>query len=499
MAGGAPSEGVLWSLVRALHQMSCLADLNSRRLVLALLSEEFDHPLPVTEYAQTTMHLLALVDACRRRPDGLVKLLATLSQIEPGTMALASVRQIILDMTTLETWSDEERSQLFSLFSGVNVAGTADIYHHVAGPGCPAVSPGVTITQAFLILETLNCGPDGLPKSLMFIEHLATRTRPDLAAKMRLWVEEKTDRMNLTAELRTFRAQMELHRSALQPKRRTEAYLVFLLQPEGPTGDRFRLSHWRQLDVSEGWFPEPGDDFVGSYHEIRHRVAVLAEKVESDWAHHGPEIHIDFVLSRELLHLDVDQWPWEADTRTPLPLGCHFPVAVRSLERMKLRKWHRAWYARWSELVDQAGDGGPIAVESGFWNCRGEPPSLRELTSRFESLPRLIAFVLGDPPRPLVGDSDDDEITVGLRAGFPIMIWHRDNCRSEEFFRTVNEILHAKDASHLLERLRLVRLEAFGRGPSADHVGNRLVMVWDDPERLVVPGSASAPEVVVSA
>lgn len=498
MAGGAPSGGVLWSLVRALHQVSCLSDLNSRRLVLDLLSAEFDHPLPVTEYPQTTMHLLSMVDACRRRPDGLLKLLGVLNQIEPGTTALTSVRQIILDMTTLETWSEEERNQLFSLLSGVSIPGAADIYRHVAGVGSPAVSPGLSPTHAFRILETLNCGPDGLPRSLMFIEHLATRTPPDLAAKMRLWVEEQTDRMNLTAELHAFRAQMVLDRPTLSAKQRNEAYLVFLLQPEGPAGDRFRLSHWRQLDVSEGWYPVPGEDFVGGYDEIRHRVAVLAEKVESDWAHQGAEIRIDFVLSRELLHLDVDQWPWEADTRTPVPLGCHFPVAVRSLERMKLRKWHRAWYARWSELVQQAGNGGPIAVDSGFWNCRGDTPTIRELTSRFESTPRLIAFVLGDPPRPLAGDGDD-EVAVGLRAGFPIMIWHRDDCRSEEFFQTVTEILHAHDANHLLERLRLVRLEAFGRGPSADHVGNRLVMVWDDPERLVVPGSAAAPEVVASA
>jgi hypothetical protein len=498
MASGAPSGGVSWSLVRALHQVSCLADLNSRRLVLELLSEEFDHPLPVTEYAQTTMHLLAMVDACRRRPDGLVKLLGILDHIEPGTTALASVRQIIVDMTALAAWSDEERNQLFSLLSGVNVAGTADIYRHVAGLGSPEVSPGIPPTHAFRILETLNCGPDGLPKSLMFVEHLATKSRPDLAAKMRLWVEEKTDRMNLTTELRAFRVQMETDQPAVQARRGTEAYLVFLLQPEGPAGDRFRLSHWRQLGVSEGWFPDPGDDFIGGYHEVRHQVAFLAEKVEGDWAHHGAEIRIDFVLSRELLHLDVDQWPWETESRTPLPLGCHFPVAVRSLERMKLRKWHRAWYTRWSELMDQAGNGGPIAVESGYWNCLGEPPTLRELTSRFESMPRLIAFVLAEPPHTLVGDGDD-EIAVGLRAGFPIMIWHRDDCRSEEFLQTVNEILHAKDASHLLERLRLVRLDAFGRGPSEEHVGDRLVMVWDDPDRLVVPGSAAAPEVVASA
>ena len=498
MAGEAPGGGVLWSLVEALHRVSCLVDLNSRRLVLQILSDELGYSLPVTEYPQTNLHLFALVESCRQRPDGLTALLGVLEKVEPGTIAMAEVRQIIVDMSSLEAWSTEERRQLFRLLSGVTVSDVAEIYGLVGGTGAPPLPPEASLEEAFLLLETVNCGPDGLPKSLMLVEYVAARVRFDLATEIRRWVDEKTDRMNLTAELRTFRSQIKgVGRLVDPPKPRSEAYLVFLLQPEGPTGDQYRLSHWRQLDVSGGWYPERGRDFVGRFDEVKYQVAVLAEQVEGEWAPYDPDIRLDFILSRDLLHLDVDQWQWEAETTMPEPLGCHFPLGVRSLERMKARKWHRAWFVRWKELKAQAGDGGPIALDSGFWSLRGGVQNLRELTSRFEATPHLVAFVLSEPPRPFTVESD--EIAVGLRAGFPIMVWHRENCRSEEFSHTVKELLHAEDPRHLLERLRLIRLSAFAEGPEGTHVGSRLAILYDDPERIVVPQRPAAPEAVPSA
>ena len=498
MAGETPDGGVLWSLVEALHRVSCLVDLNSRRLVLNILSDELGYSLPVTEYPQTNLHLFAIVEACRQRPDGLGALLSVLEKVEPGTIAMSSVRRIILDMTSLEAWSAEERRQLFRLLSGVAVPDVAEIYALVGGDGAPPLPPESSLEDAFLLLDTLNSGPDGLPKSLLLVERVAARLRFDLAAEIREWVEEKTERMNLTAEMSAFRNRIKgIARPAESHASRSEAYLVFLLQPEGPTGDRYRLSHWRQLDVSDGWFPERGQDYIGGFEEIKYKVAVLAEQVEGEWAPYDPDIRLDFVLSRDLLHLDVDQWQWEAETAVPEPLGCHFPLGVRSLERMKLRKWHRAWFIRWKELKAQAGDGGPIALDSGFWSIGGEVRNLRELTSRFEARPELVAFVLSAPPHAFTAESD--EITVGLRAGFPIMVWHRENCRSEEFSHTVKELLHAEGSHHLLERLRLIRLSAFAEGPEGTHVGSRLALLYDDPERIVLPQRPGAPEAVPSA
>lgn len=498
MAGETPDGGVLWSLVEALHRVSCLVDLNSRRLVLQILSDELGYSLPVTEYPQTNLHLFALVEACRQRPDGLTALLNVLEKIEPGTIAMTAVRQIIGDMTSLETWSADERRQLFRLLSGVVVPDVAEIYELVGGIGAPQLPPESSLEDAFLLLDTLNAGPDGVPRSLMLVECVAARLRFDLATEVRKWVDEKTRRLNLTAEMDIFRDRIKnVARPAGPPAPRSEAYLVFLLQPEGPTGDRYRLSHWRQLDVSGGWYPERGPDYVGGFEEIKHRVAVLAEQVEGEWAPYDPDIRLDVILSRDLLHLDVDQWQWETETTVPEPLGCHFPLVVRSLERMKLRKWHRAWFVRWKELKAQAGGGGPIAPECGFWSLAGETRNLRELTSRFEARPDLVAFVLSAPPCPFTAESD--EIAVGLRAGFPIMIWHREDCRSEEFSHTVKELLHAEDSHHLLERLRLIRLSAFAEGPEGTHVGSRLALLYDDPERMVIPQRPGAPEAVATA
>jgi hypothetical protein len=498
MAGETLDGGVLWSLVEALHRVSCLVDLNSRRLVLQILSDELGYSLPVTEYPQTNLHLFAIVEACQQRSGGLNALLNVLERFEPGTIAMTAIRRIIVDITALETWSPEERRQLFQLLSGVAVPNVAEIYGLVGGDGAPPLPSEASLEDTFLLLDSMNSGSDGLPRSLMFLERVAARLRFDLAEEVRKWVKDKAGRMNLTAEMEAFSDRVKgVGRPVESPAPRSEAYLVFLLQHEGPTGDRYRLSHWRQLDVSEGWYPERGQDYIGGFEEIKYKVAVLAEQVEGEWAPYDPDIRLDFILSRDLLHLDVDQWQWEVETTVPEPLGCHFPLGVRSLERMKLRKWHRAWFVRWKELKAQAGGGGPIALESGFWSIDGETLNLRELTSRFEARPELVVFVLSAPPHAFTAESD--EIAVGLRAGFPIMVWHREDCRSEEFSHIVKELLHAEDPHHLLERLRLIRLSAFAEGPEGTHVGSRLALLYDDPERIVLPQRPGAPEAVPSA
>jgi hypothetical protein len=216
--------------------------------------------------------------------------------------------------------------------------------------------------------------------------------------------------------------------------------------------------------------------------------------VESDWAPYESDIVLEFVLPRELLNLDVDQWQWETESPFPEPVGCRFPVCVRSLDRMIARKWHRQWYIRWKQLKSQVLDKGVISPEAGFWSRPDDEWTLRRLTSYFERVSGVVALVLGAPPA--AGVTEFDEVAVGLRAGIPVIVWHRQDCGSEEFVATVKDLLHAEEQGLLLDRVRLVRTNAFANEAEAQHVGNHLAVLWDDPERVVVPDRPGPPEEV---
>lgn len=486
-------RGTLWPLVEALRNITCLADRSGRNLVARMVCDELREQLPFEEHKHTVGHLFSLAEVCKQHPRGLTAMLQVLERIEQGSRPMAALRAIVAEMTALELLPAEESKRLFTLLQGVVVADIADIYDAVAGPAAPRLREQTTYIEVFRALETLNSDPSGMPKPLVFVEHIAARVRPELAIELRRWVEHQAVRMDLAPELKVVRDDILETRGPMAPPPRSDAYLMLQLQREGCTGDRYRLSHWRQLDLSAGWSPHRGGDLVDGLDAMKQHVAALVEEVEADWGQYRPDIHIEFVLPSEIINLDVDQWPWETDTLIPEPIGCHYPVVVRSLDRMVLRKWHRPWHARWEELSTQLTSAGVIERESAFWSRCSTSDGLRELVSNFERKPKLVSLVLSAPPQ--VEKVGQDEVAVGLRAGVPLMVWHREKCDSAEFVAVVKELLHGEDdPHHLLERIRQARTTAFEEGAAGGHVCAELTILWDDPARVVVPIHPAPPE-----
>jgi hypothetical protein len=261
-----------------------------------------------------------------------------------------------------------------------------------------------------------------------------------------------------------------------------------MLRRIGLPGDQFQLCNWSQLDLSEGWHPERGDDFTGTIDEVRRQVATLIESVETKWARYQPDIRIEMVLSGELLNLDVDRWPWEVESPvSPVPIGCRYAFAIRSLERMQAAHWHRSWHTRWSVLTGQL-EKGAIEQDSHRRVMAGD--NIRMLVADFESNPNVVSLMLSKPPDP-AAQQGGDEVTVGLRAGLPIIIWSREDCDSEEFLTAVWDLLHGESQDDVLQRAKEIRTSAYRS--HAGHVGHHLALLWDDPERLVVPADLSPP------
>lgn len=490
-------HNVLWRLVQALQRVSALSDLAGRNFIVRLISDELEAPLPVAEQSNTVMHLYGIVDACRQRPDGLDALLEVLDRVEPGATTVRLVRDIITEMRAFEVWPKGDREELFTLLQGVVVRDISDVYRFVGGRSAPDLPVQATFREVFLALETLNVDPDGLPKPLVFIEYLAIRVRRELGSELRMWADRQATRFGVVTALQATRRKLVQSPAPEPPQPRSRGYLLLMLRLEGPSGVLYRLSHWAQLDVSKGWHPKPGLDFVGDIDQVKLRVAELAEATSADWARYEPEIRVEFVLTDDLLNLDVDQWDWETESPMPEPVGCRFAVVVRSLERMKNGQWYGSWQARWRELQAQLERDGWIPQESGHHHAACDDQGLRMLTSTFERTPGLVSLILSEPPKS--GHNGHGQLVVGLRAGVPLIVWHRHNCRSDDFIAVAKKLLHEDGPDDVLERTRFVRSTAYGVGPDTDHVGNSLSVMWDDPDRIVVPRAPSAPERVVRA
>lgn len=482
---------VLRQLVDALQQVSSMSDAAGRNFIVRLISDRLGVRLPVDDEPNTLRHLYAIVDACRQRTDGLSALLEELDRVELGATTMHPVRQFITEMTLDEVWPAAERDGLFILLQGVVVQDIGEVYRFVGGRGAPELPAQTTFPEVFRALETLNSDVNGLPKPLVFVEYLAARVRNELGSELRRWADRQAHRLRVVTELQATRRKFVQVTAPESPPPRSHGYLLLMLRLEGPAGALFRLSYWAQLDVSNGWHPDRGPDFVGDLEHVKHRVAELVQTTSANWARYEPKITVEFVLSDDLLNLDVDQWNWETESPIPEPVGCRFPVVVRSLERMKNRHWHTSWRTRWKELQAQLNRANSIAHGASYRNEACDAHGLRALTSTFERMPGLVSLILSEPP--MSGRNGHSQVTVGLRAGVPVIMWHRRNCVSDDFLVMAEKLLHDDSPEHVLERTRFVRSIAFEVGPDTDHVGNFLTVMWDDPDRVVVPRAPSAP------
>ena len=469
------ASGPLWPLVKAMQWLPCLGTQQERNFVVRLLVDQLG-PLPIEESPQIRQHLMSIVEVCARRADGLPTLVTLLRDLDEGTTHMREVERIIAERDASELWPETERERLFALLSGMIFKDLVDLYRQVAGLGAPELPTETTYRAVFATLESLNANADGLPKPIVFVEHLAKKRQPELAIELRRWTDRQANRLDVVTPLQALRR--EFAAPAPGPPPGAPAYLVLLLRGIGLTGGNYQLCHWSQLDLSDGWHPERGEDFTGSLDEIKSHVASLIEALESRWAVYQPAIHIESVLSDELLNLDMEQWPWEVESDVPdLPIGCKYVFAIRSLQRMQKGKWHSPWRTRWSVLGSQVSESGTVERESVRWLAEGD--ALRKLVADFQNNEHVVALVLQKPP------TGSAEITVGLRAGVPVVVWSREECSTEEFLTTVRHLLHNDESGSVLQRVKRLRITAYESHP--DHIGHHLTVMWDDPARLVVP------------
>jgi hypothetical protein len=356
------------------------------------------------------------------------------------------------------------------------------IYHAAAGN---SVSPPPTrledAWQAFCILLDANAGPEGVAPHVLFVALLVRELERRGAAtdawrlgQLRGWLD---------AQLRILRR--EIGGSAvdqfnqLRDERELQfgdanIYLIIQLAPvDDLTATRrlIRVSHWRQIHPFI-WQPERGEDRIVGIEQIPTAVSELIQEAEGGWAYQlDDSLVLEFVLPLSLLHLAPDEWTRDpAGEPYPTPLGTEYEVIVRSHERMRTRTMHRAWRQRWQVLAD--------AVDvSVHWPEKGEPSDPDRFRDRLMSDSNVVACVLTTAPNREPGRT---ELRLALRAGVPVMLWHRGDAEPGVFRDVLRDVIEQPDIRGLPGDLRQLRVQQ----PANDDEGSlmdSLTLLFDNP------------------
>jgi hypothetical protein len=92
--------------------------------------------------------------------------------------------------------------------------------------------------------------------------------------------------------------------------------------------------------------------------------------------------------------------------------------------------------------------------------------------------------VLSKPPDPEKADRPD-ELSAALRQGLPLVFWSRRTTRGHELYEFVSRLAEQGDFQGLPDRMRQARIAALDGSSHDRNPVEDLVLLWDDPQRLI--------------
>lgn len=390
------------------------------------------------------------------------------------------------------TLSDESIARLLPdlerLLAGLSNA--LAVVHEVAGAA--QLPSDRDLPELLRWLAELMIPADQLPRPL-WVSELARQRVIDPAAREALgeigerWAAEVPGGQR---RLREFRQSVE---SRGVPA--GEPCLLVILNPDRNGEDRYRLSLILFRNGRDGE-PQPGNDACLSLDEIRVQLQQslpgLVRTVDRR------SLILEFVVPRDLLNIDFDQWliPERPDgpSARNYHLGVRYPVVVRDLERMSKADDHSMWRARWQRLRGCAGSArdavrwaGPQAGDS--------YDSLSASLLRQRAHGQVCLALLSTPSDgPLLAEL----LGAGLTAGIPAAIWLRQPGTGRMAGRKDRKYLALAVESAALAGLprrvldmRQEAAEQMRRNP--EHRGRHLSLLWDDPDRRWEPPPFTEP------
>ncbi|QXJ22460.1 hypothetical protein AGRA3207_003460 [Actinomadura graeca] len=491
------AEQTTAEIVALLTDIPDMREVAGRSIVVHYISEHVRTQLLLPDLPQPRYFLYNLVRACRELPDGLQVLVRAVEFVAGPTAAVARLKRTLSPVRAhLEPGAE---SQIEELLTGLRVPSLTRLY--VTATGNSIATVPFRPADAWDVFSTLldhNTAPGKPPPHLIFVAMLLQTLQTQQSAngadaeeawrlkKLREWLTTQTDQLRREggATQADYLDRMRDRSAALAARADKPIYLIIQLEPlsdlvEGEV--MCRLSHWRQVHPLE-WRPEPGEDRMVPLSAVPEQVGALVREAERGWAYElDDSLVLEFVLPLDMINLDVDQWTRDApETPDPPTLGAEYEILVRSQERLRALGFHRAWRQRWQVLLDGV-DG------TTYWATAGEPAHPRPMGDRLLSSREIVACVLSGPPDREPGRG---ELRKALRAGVPVVLWHRAEEIASNTREAVRQVVDRPDIKALPTHLRRLR----GNTPQADDRNGRtsleVTLLWDDPNHFLDDASA---------
>lgn len=482
-AGSFPSSpGVVrrvrTDLVAALVDAVLQVQISSSSGARALLRENVEQrlgALPLRDHEAVRPAVVELVQQCDVHPGGLVELAACVELLAAEDPAYLQVRRVVEETEALavEPELGVMWRQLRPALERLRLRQMQPIFLQVTS-GLLGVLPVHcdSTWSAFVHLVGLN-GPAGpIPPWMAFLEVVRDHLDSDTGARVRELVRSLAREWGGTADLERVRAWYE----AQTPRPTKAGVLTLVLAPDLTDPDSFSLYSVQRWD-DDASAPVRDEEVVVRRKELRAAVASIIARAEEDWAARATELKLEFVLPLSLLNEPVEWWSKEAPTPAGPPLALYHSVIVRSLERLRRPDWHRVWLQRWERLADEPS--GAIVLTD---LDPDRPDHLRRLEADLRDDERCVGLVLSAPP-----DADTDrsqEIMVALRAGIPLILWHRGGSSTAAVRQVVEGLLESlPNVPERAARLRR-QIEKLQPDERETHPGRGLAVLWDNARRV---------------
>ncbi|MFV2085573.1 effector-associated domain 2-containing protein [Micromonospora sp. LOL_021] len=469
-------------LVALLEESPTIRSTAGRQLFLQELDTVLGGPPPRREHEVLHLQLVELVKSCAEQPGALRSLAECLESLEPNTRRVAEVYRLVDEWHVTEVFDGHEvwwlREELHRL------RGREVLRHLLVAARSPEAPPYCASAWHVLAhLSGLNA-VDGMPPWLRFLDAVAPLLPPEAESRLQALAAALADNWGMGAQLTALRTR----RSEPSPGP-SMAYLVIQFEKYGGDDDSYIVSYWRQW-ASPVWQPIRGEDQRVERDGLEAAVDRIVLRTESDWADKDGPVTIEFVLPWELLNTPVDAWRKELSSPSPTPLAMDYPVVIRSLDRLYARQWHRLWRSRWRQLTDGSGHPHPV------YYAEPDQNDIR-LEAILKDEAGIVAMVLNQPPTPR--SPGESQALAGLRAGLPILIWHRSQVVDSSLRSLVAALLGVgtsteSELAQLPVRMAQLRRRAWTEDTAhrEQHVGHGLSILWDDPDRQ--PGRIWPPD-----
>lgn len=470
-------------LVDALMKVPVLDSLRSRRLCVDTALDRLRQRLSVSEFEDKKLHLVEMVRIFGTVPQGWQKLVDTVRFL--ADYDLPSEQAAALAHGPVHPVGDPgQRSELAALLGGLDrttVPELERLFSFAAGDGFGPLPESVrTAWEAYELLEQCNVPPDGVPRTVRFVQEIAYTVGPGLGDPLRRWLSRHvrtvthhgTEAMNVLGSTR--RTTGEWRR---QPQ--GSAYVVIRLQPCSDARDEVWLTCW--TSTGGNWEPRQRDDRRLPFADVPGHVAQLIDREEARLRNHRGGVVLEFVLPVDMVNEPIEDWPRTNPFRevdggvsfTP-SLGADYKVVIRSLERMEALQLHRVWNERWGVLT--SGTGGRVH------RCNdGDGAQQQLLYAKLKQDPAIVLMALGSSPEDPAGRS---ELILGLQAGLPVLLWAHQGHLGAREHAAADHVAETGAWHALLDDVTRLRFAPDPRDDGQGSIRSRIAVLWDDPNRL---------------